>query len=94
MEMRKNLVVAAALLLAGCVSMGTNYDVAAVDRLQVGMTRAQVIGLLGQPNQVVTNADGSERLVWVHSTGSMLGANSRSVGLPFDSYGKLINVPK
>jgi len=93
-EMRKSLAVAAALLLAGCVSMGTNYDVAAVDRLQVGMTKAEVIGLLGQPNQVVTNADGSERLVWVHSTGSMFGANARSVGLPFGHDGRLTDVPK
>jgi SmpA / OmlA family len=88
-EMRKNLAAAAALLLAGCVSMGTNFDVAAVDRLQVGMTKAQVISLLGQPNQVVTNADGSERLIWVHSTGSMFGANARSVGLPFGPDGRL-----
>ena len=92
--MRKNFAVVAALLLAGCVSMGTNYDVAAVDRLQVGMTKAQVIGLLGQPNQVVTNSDGSERLVWVHSTGSMLGANARSVGLPFGADGRLTDVPQ
>lgn len=92
--MRKNSAVAAALLLAGCVSMGTNYEVAAVDRLQVGMTKAQVIGLLGQPNQVVTNSDGSERLVWVHSSGSMLGANARSVGLPFGPDGRLTDVPQ
>lgn len=37
----------AATALAGCVSMGTNYDPAAVDRLQVGMTKAQVIEMLG-----------------------------------------------
>ncbi len=93
-EMRKNLAIAAALLLAGCVSMGTNYDVAAVDRLQVGMTKEEVIGLLGQPNQVVTNSDGSQRLIWVHSTGSMLGANARSVGLPFGPDGRLTDVPQ
>lgn len=92
--MRENLAIAAALLLAGCVSMGTNYDVAAVDRLQVGMTKEEVIGLLGQPNQVVTNSDGSERLTWVHSTGSMLGANARSVGLPFGADGRLTDVPQ
>jgi len=92
--MREHFVVAiAALLLAGCVSMGTNYDVAAVDRLQIGMTEAEVIRLLGQPNQIVTNSDGSERLVWVHSTGSMFGANARSVGLLFGPSGKLTSVP-
>ena len=94
MEMRKHYVGLAALLLAGCVSMGTDYDPAAVDRLQVGMTKAQVIQMLGQPNQVVTNSDGTSRMIWVHSTGSMLGAKARSVGLPFDRNGKLTDVPK
>lgn len=92
--MRKAIVLAAYILLAGCVSMGTDYDVAAVDRLRVGMSKSEVVGLLGQPNQVVTNSDGSERLVWVHSTGSMVGANARSIRLPFDAAGRLIDVPR
>lgn len=92
--MRKHLVILAALLCGACVSMGTNYDPAAVDRLQVGMTKAQVVQMLGQPNQVVTNSDGSERLIWVHSTGSVMGAKARSVGLPFGSDGRLTDVPK
>ena len=91
--MRKHYVVFAALLLSGCVSMGTNYDAAAVDRLRVGMTKAEVVQMLGQPNQVITNSDGTERLIWVHSTGSAFGANARSVGLPFGRDGKLMDVP-
>ena len=92
--MRKNYVVFAALLLAGCVSMGTDYDAAAVDRLRIGMAKAEVVQMLGQPNQVIMNSDGTERLIWVHSTGSAFGANARSVGLPFDREGKLADVPK
>lgn len=91
--MRNGFLLATALMLAACVSMGTNYDTAAVDRLQVGMTKVEVVSMLGQPNQVITNSDGSERLIWVHSTGSMLGANARSVGLPFGPDGKLTSVP-
>ena len=90
----KRTIILAALALAGCVSMGTNYDEAAVSRLQKGMTKGEVIQLLGQPNQVITTSDGGQRLIWVHSTGSMLGANARSVGLPFDQDGKLTDVPK
>ena len=91
--MRKQIVVLAALLTAGCMSVGTNYDPAAVERLRVGMSKAEVIQMLGRPNQVITNSDGSERLVWVHSTGSMFGANARSVGLPFGTDGRLTDVP-
>lgn len=57
--MKRRFPIVATVLLAGCVSMGTNYDVAAVNPLRVGMTKAEVIGLLGRPNQFVTNADGS-----------------------------------
>lgn len=92
--MKRIFPIVAAAALAGCVSMGTNYDPAAVDRLQVGMTKAEVIRMLGQPNQVITLTGGSQKLIWVHSTGSMFGANARSVGLPFGPDGKLTEVPK
>ena len=91
--MTKSILFGAALMLSGCVSMGTNYDAAAVDRLQVGMTKAEVVSMLGQPNQVITGSGGNERLIWVHSTGSIMGAKARSVGLPFKD-GKLTDVPK
>lgn len=92
--MRKRLVpVLAAALLAGCVSMGTNYDPAAVERLRVGMTKPEVIQLLGPPNQVITLSGGGQKLIWAHSTGSMFGANSRSVGLPFGPDGRLTDIP-
>lgn len=91
--MKEHMILGAALMLAGCVSMGTNFDAAAVSKLQVGMTKAEVIQMLGKPNQVITNSDGTERLVWVHSTGSMMGAKARSVGLPFGADGRLTDVP-
>lgn len=92
--MKRGIILGAALMLTACVSMGTNFDPAAVERLRVGMTKAEVIRMLGQPNQVVANSDGTERLIWVHSTGSMFGANARSLGLPFGADGRLTDVPK
>lgn len=91
--MLKKFAIGAALICAGCVSMGTDYDVTAVDRLEVGMTKQQVISMLGQPNQVIDYQDGTQRLIWVHSTGSIAGAKSRSVGLPFSADGKLTDTP-
>lgn len=92
--MKRILPFFSALALAGCVSVGTNYDTAAVDRLQVGMTKTEVIQMLGQPNQVITLSGGGQKLVWVHSTGTMFGANARSVGLPFSPDGRLLEVPQ
>jgi hypothetical protein len=92
--MKRIFPIVAALTLAGCVSVGTNYDAAAVDRLQIGMSKADVIKALGQPNQVTNYGDGSQKLIWVHSTGSMFGATARSVGLPFNKDGTLTALPK
>jgi hypothetical protein len=70
--------------------MGTNYDPAAVNRLQKGMTQTEVIQMLGKPNTISTLPDGRVQLGWVHSTGSMFGANARAVSLLFDANGKLL----
>jgi hypothetical protein len=79
--------------VSGCVSVGTNYSEAAATQLQPGMTRAEVVRLLGKPNSIVTLSDGREQLGWVHSTGSMFGAKARSLTLPFDQDGRLLQVP-
>ena len=84
---------AAGMLITGCVSMGTNYDPNAVSQLQIGMTAPQVIALLGKPNSAATMPDGRQQLIWVHSTGSMFGANARSVALVFGADGRLAQLP-
>lgn len=68
----------------GCVSMGTNYKNDAVAQLKPGMTKAQVIALLGKPTSAVTASDGHQQLMWIHSRGTMLGtAKGRSLLLMF-----------
>lgn len=74
--MKSSAIWAAAILLSapGCMSMGTNFDPAAVAQLQPGMTRDEVISRLGKPNSMAMLANGTQRLMWVHSKGSMFGA--------------------
>jgi hypothetical protein len=91
--MKPALPLAVALALAGCVSMGTNYDPNRVSLLRPGMTQAQVVTLLGKPNGVATNANGQQVLVWMHSTGSMFGASARSLTLVFGPDGLLQQAP-
>ena len=82
-----------AVPLAGCVSMGPNYDPAAVERLQPGADKAEVIGLLGRPTSTVRLADGQQQLMWVHSRGTMLSTGSaRAVILKFDANGKYVGL--
>lgn len=90
MTMRTTFSLAALLMLGGCVSMGTNYDPTAITQLQPGMTIDQVVARLGKPNSVAVGPDGTQRLMWVHSTGSMFGAEARSVLLEFGADGRFI----
>jgi hypothetical protein len=90
--MKKITMLGAAMLMAGCVSVGTNYDVNALSQLKPGMSQADVIGLLGKPNTEAKLPDGKTVLGWVHSTGTAFGgASARSVSLQFDPNGKLVD---
>ena len=79
--------------LSACVSMGTNYDPNRVSALHAGMTESEVIGLLGKPNAIATNANGQRVLVWMHSTGSMFGASARTLSLVFGPDDRLLAAP-
>lgn len=79
----------AAFALAGCVSMGTNYDPAVAQSLPIGTSEAEAVRLLGQPNNITVLGDGTRNLMWLHSTGNALGqAKARSVILHFDQQGR------
>jgi hypothetical protein len=83
------LLLCAAVLLAGCVSVGTNYDPAVAMSLPVGISQADVIQRLGQPNNVTVLADGTRNLLWMHSTGNALGqGRAKAVILHFDAQGR------
>ncbi|MDM7956026.1 outer membrane protein assembly factor BamE [Blastomonas sp.] len=80
-------------LLSGCVSMGTNFDPAAVGMVQAGMTESEVVGLLGKPNSRSRTADGKEVWVWLYSRGTALGsARSRLASILFDQHHRVIRV--
>jgi hypothetical protein len=82
-----------ALALAGCVSIGTNYDEAAVDRLVKGMSRSDVVAVLGKPNNITRQGNGSSIALWMHSTGNALGqGRSRMLMLGFDADGKYTGI--
>jgi hypothetical protein len=93
MRYKLTLLSGAAAVLSSCVSIGTNYSESAAAGLQPGMTRAEVVHLLGRPNSVVRLSDGRQQLGWVYSQGSMFGAKARSLNLPFGPDDRLLQVP-
>lgn len=55
------------VVLAGCVSSGTNYDPANVAKIVKGVsTEADCVALLGQPTTRVNQSDGTVLLMWMH----------------------------
>lgn len=83
------LIVVAALALSACMSMGTNYDPAVAQSLPIGMSEAEVVSRLGQPNNVTVLPDGTRNLMWLHSAGNALGqGRARSIILRFDQQGR------
>jgi hypothetical protein len=83
---------AAALCLAGCASSGTNFDPVAASNVKPGMTKDQVIAMLGSPNVVTTTADGRQVLAWTHvNVNGLVGSSQvRSVSFIFDEGGRVM----
>jgi len=75
----------------GCASVGTDYSEVAVAQLQPGMSKAEVVSRLGQPNSQSTLPDGRQLLMWLHSEANMLSGKSaaRSVSIFFDASGHM-----
>jgi outer membrane protein assembly factor BamE (lipoprotein component of BamABCDE complex) len=98
--------VLAATLLAGCMTVGTKVDPAAVQQFKPGVTTlSDATAKLGQPNQTTQMPDGSTLLVYAYShsqasgssfipiVGAFVGhadANTQMTYLSFDKSGKFI----
>jgi hypothetical protein len=81
------------LLLVGCASVGTNFDVATVQALKPGMTEAQVIQTLGAPNSRTRMPDGSEMFGWTYGHAAAFGsASGKAATLKFDAGGRYIGI--
>ncbi len=106
--MRILIIVAAVLLLAGCMNVGTDIKPSQLSALKPGVsTLAQVEAQLGKPNTVTHNADGTTTIQYsyIHATpsassfipfvGPLVGhANStvRGTTLKFTAKGVLASV--
>ncbi|MFZ2161973.1 MAG: hypothetical protein WAW02_07145 [Sideroxyarcus sp.] len=83
----------AALLLAGCASKGTKFQMADVDAMQPGVTTYQeAVKKLGKPYGVNFAEDGAKSVTWVWAMAGMVGSQSRATRILFDKDGKMIRV--
>jgi len=85
----KRLIFSLAIALSACA--GTPFQWSDARRIEAGMTKQQVTGLLGAPTRVATIPSDGTRYVWVWVNG--LTASNRSLVIDFDSTGRVIKAP-
>lgn len=80
--------IAIAAALAGCAGSNFSYDNAR--KVEIGMTEAQLVGLMGQPYSVASR--GNEQMwIWSHANG--FSGSSKAVSFKVID-GKVAEVPK
>jgi|SRR5271166_3918272 len=84
-----------ALSLAGCVTIGHNFDLAAANQLTPRVsTEADAQYLLGEPISIGHNPQNNHDLfIWQYTYGTGIGtASSQSLAISFDENQKMIAI--
>lgn len=82
-------------LIAGCASVGRDFDITKADQLTPGVsTEADAKQLFGEPITTQRNPDnGHELLVWQYAYGTGLGTGGgQKLAISFDEKGKMIAI--
>lgn len=80
-------------LLAACATLGNNFDRENARRVHNGMTREEVIRIMGSPPSNVEGTDPS-KLVWLYATSDPMTYSMNRITIRFDEYGKSYGIPK
>lgn len=83
---------AIALLVAGCATVGEEFDIAAVDKLEPGVaTIDDAVALLGPYSTQAVNSNGAKAYGWsfAHANGFTGKSQAKAVTLVFGPDGKL-----
>lgn len=93
MNIRFASVMVGVALIAGCASVGQDFDMGEVDRLQPGVTTIeQAKEKLGKPGLITNTQNGEVGLAWSRSQVVMGSSKWKSVAILFDKDGKMIRV--
>lgn len=78
--------------LSGCSTIGDDFEWANAPRVQNGMTREQVMAIMGSSPSTVEGADPG-KLIWLYSTADPLSVKLNRVSFSFDAYGRVYGIP-
>ena len=80
-------------ILSACVSVGTEFDSSKLNQLKPGTSKIiDANQLLGSPNSISTEPDGSQVLVWTCAKSSIGKLKKEKVTIIFDSSGKMVRI--
>lgn len=85
--MKKLFITLLAVFVLGCVSRGTNFEMADVRAFQPGQTTySEAVEKLGKPRATIYNKDGSTTVTWTYA--NALGG--KATRIIFDKDGKMV----
>jgi outer membrane protein assembly factor BamE (lipoprotein component of BamABCDE complex) len=81
------------ILLSACSSLGEEFPLEPANRVRNGMTRAEVVAIMGSQPSPVEGGDHG-RLTWVHASADPLDYDFQRVSFQFDEQGRVYGIPK
>ena len=93
--LRALLHVAVFIALAGCSLLGDPFDAEQASKIRNGMSREQVIAIMGSEPSTVEGSD-PWKLVWIFSIADPISVGTRTerVSFTFDENNRLYGLPK
>ena len=81
------------LSMVSCVSAGHKFTIQQANKITNGMTREEVIAIMGSKPNTVTDA--TKTFIWSYANVNFIGTmKSRTVKISFDENGKSYGIPK
>ncbi len=81
------------LSLVACVSAGPKFTIQQANKITNGMTREEVIAIMGSKPSTITDA--AKTFIWSYANVNFIGTmKSRTVKISFDENGKSYGIPK
>jgi outer membrane protein assembly factor BamE (lipoprotein component of BamABCDE complex) len=79
--------------LAACSTIGEDFEWDRARLIRNGMTREEVIAIMGSPPSDVEGGDHG-KLIWLFSSADPLDVHFKRLSFSFDDQGKLYRIPK
>lgn len=78
--------------LWACSTIGEDFELDQANRVRNGMSREEVIAVMGAPPSPVEGGDHG-KLVWLYSSADPMSVRMKRVSFSFDENGKVYGIP-